>query len=161
MPSLTNVTPIESFYRPPPPPPVIPLLTAQTDIGLMVAITSFMQQDIDVSKPAPRPVVSRVDARPLPAAASHTEPEALRHPSPPSTSTSTSRESSPLSSLDGDEDEDREEGVGDDGLDDGVMKIPKPAGEVGRPGRGGYSLDQVLQWPPIRIELLKVSCFCR
>ena len=60
-----------------------------------------------------------------------------------------------------DEDEDREEGVGDDGLDDGVMKIPKPAGEVGRPGRGGYSLDQVLQWPPIRIELLKVSCFCR
>ena len=40
--------------------------------------------------------------------------------------------------------------------DDAEMKIAKPSGEVGRPGRGGYSLDQVLNWNPRRMSEFKV-----
>ena len=36
------------------------------------------------------------------------------------------------------------------------MKIAKPAGEVGHPGRGGYSLEQVLDWNPRRMSGFKV-----
>ena len=37
-----------------------------------------------------------------------------------------------------------------------TTKIAKPAGEVGRPGRGGYSLEQVLNWTPRRMSEFKV-----
>jgi hypothetical protein len=37
-------------------------------------------------------------------------------------------------------------------------KIPKPDGEAGRPGRGGYNLEQVLdKWPAGLFEQVKVS----
>jgi hypothetical protein len=35
-------------------------------------------------------------------------------------------------------------------------KIPKPFGEVGRPGRGGYNLEEILRWKPKNFEKLKV-----
>jgi hypothetical protein len=35
-------------------------------------------------------------------------------------------------------------------------KIPKPEGEVGRPGRGGYSLETALSWDAERFKKLKV-----
>ena len=34
--------------------------------------------------------------------------------------------------------------------------IPKPPGEVGRPGRGGYTLDDALDWNPKAFKKLKV-----
>ncbi|KAJ3754710.1 hypothetical protein EV360DRAFT_73478, partial [Lentinula raphanica] len=34
-------------------------------------------------------------------------------------------------------------------------KIPKPVGEVGRPGRGGYNLRIQLQWQDDRFERVK------
>ena len=39
-------------------------------------------------------------------------------------------------------------------LDDG--KIQKPEGEVGRPGRGGYNLQHVLQWQPQQFSQLQI-----
>lgn len=36
-------------------------------------------------------------------------------------------------------------------------KIRKPAGEVGRPGRGGYNLENALSWPHDDFEKIKVS----
>lgn len=41
-------------------------------------------------------------------------------------------------------------------LDDDVI-IPKPPGEVTRPGRGGYSLDRALGWPDALYDTSTVS----
>ena len=38
--------------------------------------------------------------------------------------------------------------------DDGT--IPKPPGEVGLPGRGGYTFDDALDWNPKAFKKLKV-----
>ncbi len=35
-------------------------------------------------------------------------------------------------------------------------KIPKPEGEAGRPGRGGYNLENVVQWNSTEFRRLKV-----
>lgn len=35
-------------------------------------------------------------------------------------------------------------------------KIPKPQGEVGRPGRGGYALSDVLDWDKDTLKKFKV-----
>jgi hypothetical protein len=35
-------------------------------------------------------------------------------------------------------------------------KIPKPAGEPGRPGRGGYTLHEALEWNPKAYTKFKV-----
>lgn len=42
------------------------------------------------------------------------------------------------------------------GADD---KIPKPSGEVGRPGRGGYNLEEQLGWGEDGFKRLKVSVY--
>ena len=38
-------------------------------------------------------------------------------------------------------------------------KIPKPTGEAGRPGRGGYNLEEKLGWGSEGFKQLKVSSF--
>ena len=35
-------------------------------------------------------------------------------------------------------------------------KLPKPEGEAGRPGRGGYSLQAALGWPTAEFDALHV-----
>ena len=47
-----------------------------------------------------------------------------------------------------DSDDDDEHGV--------VGLIPKPAGEAGRPGRGGYNLKEALGWTATDFDQLKV-----
>ncbi|TEB38600.1 hypothetical protein FA13DRAFT_1704364 [Coprinellus micaceus] len=37
-------------------------------------------------------------------------------------------------------------------------KIPKPPGEVGRPGRGGYALKVALNWPEGRYKEAQEAC---
>lgn len=36
------------------------------------------------------------------------------------------------------------------------IKIPKPVGEAGRPGRGGYNLEEQMAWEDQRVKSLKV-----
>lgn len=36
-------------------------------------------------------------------------------------------------------------------------KIPKPRGEIGRPGRGGYNLEKQLNWDGVVLERFKVN----
>lgn len=43
------------------------------------------------------------------------------------------------------------------GEDNPLGKIPKPAGEAGRPGRGGYNLQAQLNWSVSEFERVKVS----
>ena len=38
-------------------------------------------------------------------------------------------------------------------------KIPKPPGEAGRPGRGGYALKTALDWPEGRYKEAQVSSY--
>jgi hypothetical protein len=38
-------------------------------------------------------------------------------------------------------------------------KIPKPSGEPGRPGRGGYNLGEAINWDPATFRKLKVRGF--
>ncbi|KAG1856271.1 hypothetical protein C8R48DRAFT_546714, partial [Suillus tomentosus] len=42
-------------------------------------------------------------------------------------------------------------------------KIPKPDGEAGRPGRGGYNLENALKWDAGRFKAFKqgISNSCR
>jgi hypothetical protein len=47
-------------------------------------------------------------------------------------------------------------GTKDDADGEPGRKIPKPPGEVGRPGRGGYNLEHAMQWSPENLEKLKV-----
>lgn len=41
--------------------------------------------------------------------------------------------------------------------DSNGSKIPKPEGEAGRPGRGGYNLEKSLNWDADRFKKLKVG----
>ena len=41
--------------------------------------------------------------------------------------------------------------------EDGVQLIPKPNGEAGRPGRGGYNVEESLGWPTKEYRQLKVG----
>ncbi|KIM63405.1 hypothetical protein SCLCIDRAFT_24297 [Scleroderma citrinum Foug A] len=40
-------------------------------------------------------------------------------------------------------------------FESGTIKIPKPEGEAGRPGRGGYNLKAQLAWNPATFSKLK------
>jgi len=39
----------------------------------------------------------------------------------------------------------------------GAKQIPKPVGEAGRPGRGGYNLEKTLRWSPKSFKKVKVT----
>jgi hypothetical protein len=43
--------------------------------------------------------------------------------------------------------------------DIGIRKIPKPNGEAGRPGRGGYNLEEKLGWGEDGFKELKVRMY--
>jgi hypothetical protein len=68
---------------------------------------------------------------------------------------------SELSSLDGSDDPDDTDDDDDDDDNPGGTpqraKIPKPKGEAGRPGSGGYNLVQALNWEPKDFFQLKVN----
>lgn len=46
----------------------------------------------------------------------------------------------------------------DDEHDDDNGLIPKPEGEAGRPGRGGYNLEDTLGWQRKEFQRVKVRC---
>lgn len=55
--------------------------------------------------------------------------------------------------------EEERDGEGyEDTFDNSDAKIPKPSGEVGRPGRGGYNLQAQLNWSASDFDRVKVRC---
>lgn len=60
-----------------------------------------------------------------------------------------------------DDDDDMSDGASSESsltsLESGTIKIPKPEGEAGRPGRGGYNLKAQLAWNPAMFSKLKVQ----
>jgi hypothetical protein len=102
-------------------PPVLPLLTAQTDLlyNIPKAPVLIAQEEICSTPSAVRRLHISRRKTPYPKPTPYT----TRFSLPP-------------------EDPETE-------LSDGeVHKIRKPAGEAGRPGRGGYNLETVLDWSP-------------
>ena len=129
-------TPFSPLYEPGAPPPPLPLLTAQTDLKNPLRSSTLTNAEI-LPK---RAVESQTTRR-------HTK-VMLSHPSP-----SPGSDSPPGSDTSGSDLSEISESDSAD-LDD--AKIPKPAGEAGRPGRGGYNLEVTLDWNPKAFKKLKV-----
>jgi hypothetical protein len=134
---------VPAFYERLTPPPVeLPLLTAQT--GLYYAVI----------KPPPLLGVAQFPAIAFPERASSRGPHppyrlpakyVTRFATPSRRDGSVGPSSQP--NLTPNEDENG---------DAAQFQIPRPTGEVGRPGRGGYNLEEKLAWAPDEYEKLKV-----
>ncbi|OCH84647.1 hypothetical protein OBBRIDRAFT_839551 [Obba rivulosa] len=111
-----------------------------------------------MSKPARRVVHMRVPSPPVRRRSVSTGPASSRPRVPSkapqdSDSTDQSDEESSLTSFsDGSDDND---GDTPQHTDENVMKIAKPAGEVGCPNRGGYKLEDVIQWNTSWMRIFK------
>ncbi|KAI0677377.1 hypothetical protein C8Q78DRAFT_1065935 [Trametes maxima] len=140
--------PAPPFYEPSAPPRVVPLLIVETDIAeLSPNIVSTLHQDIDMSQPARWTV--RVAALPPPAhVAASPPPRRQRSVSVGPASTRLRAPSKGPELRASSKPPEVQE-------NDDVMKIPKPAGEVGRPNRGGYKLEDALQWSAARMRTFK------
>jgi hypothetical protein len=148
---VANTTPCAPFYEPGAPPPPIPLLTAQTDL----LDNAFRPTTLVNTETLPRGL-----ARASPARTNQITHQ--RHVQIPSNTRIRARAASPSpsqSALDSDASDlsDSSELSGSDSSDesdDGT--IPKPLGEAGRPGRGGYTLEIALEWNPKAFKKLRV-----
>lgn len=117
------------------------------------ALPSFILKDSTPSLPftlaLTADTIRKANSRP-PSAGQETIPhrEASPRPDPVQPSHNVSglapRRQSPLFFPDPDSDVDRSESDTSEGSDSGGGLIPKPEGEVGRPNRGGYNLEEVL-----------------
>ncbi|KAL1941691.1 hypothetical protein VTO73DRAFT_7130 [Trametes versicolor] len=146
--------PVPPFFEPGAPPRLIPHLIVETNIDdISPDMVPLLLQDIDMTKPlrrtvrvaTPPPRRRSVSAGPARSRASSAAP-VESHPG-------SDDDSSVLSSVTDEEDSGSDDEQQPGG--EGVVKIPKPAGEVGRPNRGGYKLEDALQWNTARMRLFK------
>ena len=127
---------IPLFFGPSAPPPALPILLAQTEIGNMRSSDKLLGQEELATSFARRREHSKARS-------------AVRFSPYPSSSKKTNAvdSTSSLSDLSSLSDSDSD----DDDL------ISKPKGEAGRPGRGGYNLEEALDWPGNEYRRLKVG----
>lgn len=139
---------ITPFFKPSAPPPTLPIPLAQTELGTLTCIPGKVLAQEEISRLHSRADVSSAPAvnlqhppymKPILQRSNRlkptTKPTALpaRYESPSTSSESSSEES-----------------------DSDDEQIPKPSGEAGRPGRGGYNLEDALDWDPKDFAKLKV-----
>jgi hypothetical protein len=156
---VANSTSYTPFYEPGAPPPPLPLLTAQTDLFYNpLRPTALVNTEILPKgglAPATHParVTHAVPANQIMQQRHVKIPSNTRGPSPLSDITSSEH------SLDSDasESSDSELSESDCSTDLDDTTIPKPPGEVGRPGRGGYTLELALDWNLKALKKLKVQ----
>ena len=147
-----SAAPVPAFYEPEGPPKPLPLLTYHTEIfcptSSFILISPHEEMAFSTLTLRGRPRVSRVfptmpspSISPMPSR-SHTPKvtksvsflEQIPHKNDP-------EEMSMYSSL--------------SSIHSGALKIPKPEGEVGRPNRGGYNLENALHWDAKRFKKFK------
>jgi hypothetical protein len=128
---------IPPFFEPGAPPFTLPIPLAQTELGNMQASDKLLAQEELPS--SMRPGGSKVRFNPYPS-------QRTKQTKKPVSAEAVSDSSSDLSSLTDSDSEDEE----DEAL------IPKPEGEAGRPGRGGYNVENALGWPGNEYRRLKV-----
>jgi hypothetical protein len=124
---------IHPFFEPGAPSLARPTLLARTEIGKMYVPDKPLAQE-ELGPNPTRREHSKVRFSPY---LFKSNKQNTKHPSVES--------ESELSSLTSSDSEDEEEDL-----------IPKPEGEAGRPGRGGYNVEDALGWPRKEYRQLKV-----
>lgn len=139
-PSLLTIPP---FYEPGAPPPILPILIAQTEVGTTKRPDKLLAQE-DLGTGPTRNHTSNSTHR--------FTPYPKRQPSKHSrSSTPKHRDLTPGTESDGESQSDSSDSAtSEDHL------IPKPDGEAGRPGRGGYNLEEALGWEHKKYCRIKV-----
>ena len=134
-------TSVPAFTDPSLPLPVIPVLSSHIDLVFTPPIILSSQEELVFIPAAPPTTVKLI---PQPAHRKSTLQPA-HHPVPESSSTDNNMSdgASLESSL--------------TSIESGTIKISKPEGEAGRPGRGGYNLKAQLAWNPATFLKLKVQ----
>ncbi|KAF9521980.1 hypothetical protein CPB83DRAFT_920417 [Crepidotus variabilis] len=135
--SLAEISP---FYEPGAPPPTLPILIAQTEVGNIDIPTKLLATE----EIGPGPTVSRSN-RSKARFAPYSKPSSTRLHSNPSLSQP--EDESDLLSLSSDSSEESDDEVS--------QLIPKPEGEAGRPGCGGYNLERALKWDHKQYQRVK------
>ena len=143
-PSLLTIPP---FYEPGAPPPTLPILIAQTEVGNIERPGKLLAQEDLGTGPARKHISSSSNRfSPYPKAASRRQPRKHSRSSTPR-----HRDLTPLTEMDEDSESESSDSVtSEDHL------IPKPDGEAGRPGRGGYNLEDALGWEHKKYCRIKV-----
>ena len=148
---------ISPYFEPGAPPPTLPILIAQTEIGNAQTPGKLVAQEEIGSGPT----VAR-----LPYPKRHTTPShfPLRSSTPKLkfTSKSSKRPNTTSVSLDESVNSESESSLSSlsDSESDDELLIPKPKGEAGRPGRGGYNLENTLGWEGKDYQKMKVIFTC-
>lgn len=150
---MVVISSVPPFFKPSAPPSTVPPLTAHTEFG-KASNASLMVQELPIPfKPK--------TVRFVTAAAGSTAPSpiVLLHSTPTSTNGDDYSMDSSLSSDDSDGDSEDQSGIVNDDEDTSEDDlIPKPEGENGQPGRGGYNLELALGWDSKAFRKFKV-CF--
>ena len=132
--SLLTIPP---FYESGTPPPTLPILIAHTEVGNIERPNKLLAQE-ELGTGRASKSASNTTHRFTPYPKKHSQSLTPKHQGVTSES-----ESDRASESDSDS-------ASEDYL------IPKPDGEVGRPGRGGYSLEQALRWEHKKYSKVKV-----
>ena len=135
---------ISPFFTPGAPPPTLPIPIAQTEIGRILSPGKLLaEEQIGPKSKARRNIGARFSPYQQ---AKVTRFERHRSQTPAKTSCAAiASDAESKGSSDDDDDDD-----GDNKL------IPKPEGEAGRPGRGGYNLEDKLGWRRKEFQQIKV-----
>jgi len=134
-----SLTPIPPFFEPGTPPPTLPILIAQTKVGCAGSPTKLLAQEEIGSDPT---IAWSAHSN------AHYTPYHKSRPAKP-------HHNDPVCS-DGDTSDSELTSLSDLESDDSHL-IPKPEGEAGRPGRGGYNLEEALKWEHKKYLKVKVS----
>lgn len=150
--------PVSAFVEPGPPPPPVPVLSSHVDLLSNATIVLCSRQDLLFFLTTPSPLHPGPAHRPTPAvvrATPHAPPARATTPHP-----AVRGASQPPSTVDEGEDDSMSDAGSSESsltsLESLGNKIPKPDGEPGRPGRGGYNLEAQLAWDSTTFSKLKV-----
>jgi hypothetical protein len=134
-PSLLTIPP---FYESGIPPPTLPILIAHTEIDNIERPNKLLAQE-ELGTGCASKSASNSTHRFNPYPKKHSQSLTPKH-----------RDATSESESDRASESDSDSAASDDYL------IPKPDGEAGRPGRGGYSLEQTLRWEHKKYSKVKV-----
>ncbi len=148
LPSASLIT-IPPFFEPGAPPPTLPILIAQTELGFVDSPCKLLaQEEIGSGPTVARSARSSGRYSPYPKSASKRSLSSKAHNEDHDEGSDGDTSNSELTSIN---DTDSES-------DDSHL-IAKPDGEAGRPGRGGYNLEDALKWEHKKYLKVKVILY--
>lgn len=145
----SSFTDIPPFFTPGAPPPTLPIPIAQTEIGRILSPGRLLaEEQIGPKSKAHRNIGARFSPYQK---AKVTRFERQRSRTPYA-ATSCAADASDAKSKGSSDDSSSD----DDDNDSEKELIPKPEGDAGRPGRGGYNLEDKLGWQRKEFQQMKV-----